>query len=202
MPPAGLRLVRVLDRPRAAVLVLRVAFGLGAALALLAVLAIAAQFGDEAPSPPDYPARGNALRPGYSASAPSSSSIRSSWLYLATRSVREGAPVLIWPAPVATTRSEMVVSSVSPERWEITTEYPFARASSIVASASVSVPIWFTLTRMEFATPSSIPRWRRSTFVTNRSSPTSCSRSPSFWVIDFQAPHSSSARPSSIDTIG
>src|SRR3712207_8479760 len=33
-------------------------------------------------------------RPGYSASPPSASSIRSSWLYFATRSDRDGAPVL------------------------------------------------------------------------------------------------------------
>jgi hypothetical protein len=38
---------------------------------------------------------------------------------------------------------------------------------------SVSVPIWFTLTSSEFATPASMPRCRRSGFVTNRSSPTS-----------------------------
>jgi hypothetical protein len=37
---------------------------------------------------------------------------------LATRSVREGAPVLIWPALTATAMSARVVSSVSPERWE------------------------------------------------------------------------------------
>ena len=52
--------------------------------------------------------------------APSSSSMRSSWLYLATRSERLAEPVLIWPAPVATARSAMVVSSVSPERCEMT----------------------------------------------------------------------------------
>ena len=58
--------------------------------------------------------------PGRLASAPSASSIRSSWLYLATRSERDGAPVLIWPQPVATARSAIVVSSVSPERWDMT----------------------------------------------------------------------------------
>src|SRR5436190_1776183 len=42
--------------------------------------------------------------------------MRNSWLYLATRSDRAGAPVLIWPQLVATARSEMVVSSVSPDR--------------------------------------------------------------------------------------
>ncbi len=35
-----------------------------------------------------------ALRPGNRAAAPNSSSIRSNWLYLATRSVREAEPVL------------------------------------------------------------------------------------------------------------
>ena len=51
---------------------------------------------------------------------PSASSMRSSWLYLATRSVRLAEPVLIWPALVPTARSAMVVSSVSPERCEMT----------------------------------------------------------------------------------
>src|SRR5215210_9499626 len=59
-------------------------------------------------------------RPGYSASPPSASSMRSSWLYFATRSDRDGAPVLICPQPVATARSAMVTSSVSPERCDIT----------------------------------------------------------------------------------
>ena len=36
------------------------------------------------------------------------------------RSDRDGAPVLIWPTPVPTARSAMNVSSVSPERCEIT----------------------------------------------------------------------------------
>jgi hypothetical protein len=46
--------------------------------------------------------------------------MRSSWLYLATRSERESDPVLIWPAAVPTARSAMQVSSVSPERCEMT----------------------------------------------------------------------------------
>jgi hypothetical protein len=41
------------------------------------------------------PTRSNAARPAYCAAAPSSSSIRSNWLYLLTRSPRAGAPVLI-----------------------------------------------------------------------------------------------------------
>ena len=44
--------------------------------------------------------------------------MRSSWLYFAVRSERLADPVLIWPAHVATTRSAIVVSSVSPDRCE------------------------------------------------------------------------------------
>src|SRR5262249_5783775 len=59
-------------------------------------------------------------QPAKGASAPISSSIRSSWLYFASRSLRATEPILICPAPVATARSAMVVSSVSPLRAEIT----------------------------------------------------------------------------------
>ena len=52
----------------------------------------------------------------YVARSPSCSSILMSWLYLASRSLRAGAPVLIWPQFVATAMSEIVASSVSPER--------------------------------------------------------------------------------------
>src|SRR5581483_10749319 len=64
--------------------------------------------------------RGNASQPGYVALDPSCSSMRSSWLYLATRSERAGAPVLIWPVPSATARSAIVESSVSPDRCDMT----------------------------------------------------------------------------------
>ena len=43
--------------------------------------------------------------PAYRAALPSSDSMRSSWLYLATRSERHGAPVLICPVHNATARS-------------------------------------------------------------------------------------------------
>ncbi len=43
--------------------------------------------------------------------------MRISWLYLQTRSVRDAEPVLIIPQFVATVRSAIVESSVSPERW-------------------------------------------------------------------------------------
>src|ERR1019366_9624818 len=65
-----------------------------------------------------------ALRPKYMAPEPSSSSMRRSRLYLATRSEREGAPVLIWPIPMATTKSAIVVSSVSPDRWLTKADQP------------------------------------------------------------------------------
>ena len=42
----------------------------------------------------------------------------------------------------------------------------------------MSVPIWFTLTRIALPTCSSMPRRRKSTFVTKRSSPTSWTRPP------------------------
>src|SRR5262249_35453522 len=61
-----------------------------------------------------------AAPPGYDADSPNTSSMRSNWLYFATRSDRAGAPALICPQLVATARSEIVVSSVSPDRWDIT----------------------------------------------------------------------------------
>ena len=57
-----------------------------------------------------------APRPRYRAAEPSSSSIRSSWLYFASRSDRASDPVLICPQLVATARSAIVESSVSPDR--------------------------------------------------------------------------------------
>lgn len=62
------------------------------------------------------PANGSTNR----AVPPSSSAIPSSRLYFAVRSERHGAPVLICPVPVATAKSAMNASSVSPERWETT----------------------------------------------------------------------------------
>ena len=56
---------------------------------------------------------------GESRAEPSSLSIRNKRLNLATRSLRQPEPVFKWPAPTATVRSAMVVSSVSPERCEM-----------------------------------------------------------------------------------
>ena len=128
--------------------------------------------------------------------------MRRSSLYFAFRSDRHGAPVLIWPAPVATARSARKSSSVSPDRWEMTARYPALCAISTASSASESVPIWFTLIRTAFAVPSAMPQESLLTFVTNRSSPTSCTLFPSASVSCFQPSKSSSHSPSSMDTIG
>ena len=70
------------------------------------------------------------------------------------------------------------------------------------AIVSVSVPIWLTLIRIEFAIPSEIPRPKRSTLVTNKSSPTNCVLSPIFSVRYFHPSQSFSSIPSSIEMIG
>src|SRR4029077_20011414 len=129
-----------------------------------------------------YPPKFKAFIPKNLAPSPNSSSIRSNWLYFAMRSVREAEPVLICPAPVATARSAMKVSSVSPERWEIIEVYPLRRARSMASRVSLTVPIWLTLIRMLLATPLSIPSCRNETLVTKRSSPTSWILSPSSLV--------------------
>ena len=72
----------------------------------------------------------------------------------------------------------------------------------MASNVSVSVPIWFSLMRIELAIPSSMPRLKRSTLVTKRSSPTSCTFLPSLSVRSFQVSQSSSAQPSSIEMIG
>ena len=58
---------------------------------------------------------------------------------------------------IATARSAMVVSSVSPDRCETTADQPAPRASSMASRVSVSVPIWLSLMRTELAAPSSMP---------------------------------------------
>src|SRR4051812_37666317 len=73
-----------------------------------------------ASNPALYASAFSAALPAYFAWPPSCCSIRNSWLYLAVRSERASEPVLIWPQLVATARSAMVESSVSPERCDIT----------------------------------------------------------------------------------
>ena len=73
---------------------------------------------------------------------------------LGNASERETDPVFICPTPVATARSAIKVSSVSPERWEMTARYPWRRARLMASRVSVTVPIWFSLMRMALAAPS------------------------------------------------
>ena len=140
---------------------------------------------------------------GTRAEDPSSSSIRSSRLYLATRSEREGAPVLIWPAPVATARSAIVVSSVSPERCEIT-----ARVAGLAGDADRLQGLGegadlVDLDEDRVADAELDAAAQALTgLVTKRSSPTSWTASPRRSVSSFQPSQSSSSMPSSIETIG
>ena len=64
------------------------------------------------------------------------------------------------------------------------------------------MPIWFTLTRIEFATPSRMPRPRKLVFVTKTSSPTSCVVCPSATVSFYQLAQSPSDIPSSMEMMG
>src|ERR1039457_2292123 len=56
----------------------------------------------------------------------------------------------------------------------------------MASRVSVSVPIWFTLMRMELAMPSSIPRWKIAGLVTKISSATSWISFPSRSVSSFK----------------
>ncbi|MPN19463.1 hypothetical protein SDC9_166832 [bioreactor metagenome] len=80
--------------------------------------------------------------------------------------------------------------------------YPALLAISIASKVSVIVPIWLTLTNIEFATPASIPLSNLSVLVTNKSSPTNCNLFPNLSVNNFHPSQSSSSNPSSIVIIG
>ena len=126
--------------------------------------------------------------------------MRSSSLYLAVRSDRAGAPVLIWPAPVPTARWAMKESSVSPERWLTTLVYPDRTARSMVLSVSDRVAdlVHFDQHRVGDSFPD--PSGQDQIVVTNRSSPINCVRSPNSAVSIRHPSQSSSARPSSTET--
>lgn len=128
--------------------------------------------------------------------------MRSRRLYFAVRSLRHGAPDLMNPAFTATAISAMLVSSVSPERCDMTIFMPFSFASSTAASVSVSVPIWFGFTSSAFAALRPMPSRIRVEFVTNRSSPTSMIFLPSLSVTVVHAGQSSSPSGSSIEQMG
>ena len=72
----------------------------------------------------------------------------------------------------------------------------------MVSMVSLSVPIWFTLIRMELAAPLSTPSRSLATFVTKRSSPTICAAAPAFSVNARHPSQSFSSIGSSIETIG
>ena len=93
---------------------------------------------------------------------------------MATRSERDGAPVLIWPAPVATARSAMVVSSVSPERWR-DDRGPAGAAGQLDRLERLGQRADLVELDQDGVggALASIPRASRSVLVTNRSSPTS-----------------------------
>ena len=93
------------------------------------------------------------------------------WLY--SDIGREREPVLICPALVATEISAMVTSSVSPERCEITEVY-WPLAISTASKVSVRDPTGSLLP--EWNALPTIPFFRKSTLVTNKSSPTNCTR--------------------------
>jgi hypothetical protein len=128
--------------------------------------------------------------------------MRSSRLYFASRSPPVTEPTLICPPSVPTARSASASSSVSPDRAEMTVRSPASLARATTSSVSVIVPIWFILTSTALAEASAIPRSTRPRFVVNRSSPTTCSRSPSRAVNAAHAGQSSSASGSSTETTG
>ena len=120
-------------------------------------------------------------------------------MYLATLSDLANDPVFIWFEHVATAKSEMKVSSVSPERWEIIVFNWFSWANSIVSNVSLTVPIWFNLIKIAFADFSLIPFFSLFLFVTKRSSPTIWTLLPIKSVKLDHEFQSSSKKGSSID---
>ena len=80
--------------------------------------------------------------------------------------------------------------------------YPALCAILIASNVSETEPIWFNLIKMEFPQPRLIPFARRSVLVTKRSSPTSCTLSPSSAVSFFHPSQSSSSSASSMEMIG
>ena len=135
--------------------------------------------------------------------APSSSWMRSSRLYLQTRSVRHSDPVLICPQPLPTARSAMVVSSVSPERCDVD-----RRVARVARDADRLERLRERSDLIELDQDGVA---RRACRCPRAGSPGSSRRdrlpraayaAPSLRVSEAQPSQSSSARPSSIDTTG
>jgi hypothetical protein len=94
----------------------------------------------------------------------------------------------------------MNASSVSPERCEMTERSRRLR-QRMASSVSVRVPIWFSLMRIELAMPLSMPA-RGARVGDEEVVADELHLAPSLSVSSFQPSQSSSARPSSIETIG
>ncbi len=106
------------------------------------------------------------------------------------------------PVDRPTTRSAIVLSSVSPSGGTPRRSSRPAFAISMASMVSVTVPIWFSLMRTELATPLSIPFRRIEGLVTKMSSPTIWTFFPIASVKIFQPSQSSSEKPSSMETTG
>jgi hypothetical protein len=122
--------------------------------------------------------------------------MRSPSFHFAMRSERAKLPTLSCCTPQPTARWTIETSSVSPERAETMAFMPAALAESQQASVSVTVPIWFGLSRTVLARPAATLSAR----VTNKSSPTTWM--PAALVKARHAAWSFSAKGSSIETIG
>mmetsp|Transcript_5336 Transcript_5336/g.14340 ORF Transcript_5336/g.14340 Transcript_5336/m.14340 type:complete len:429 (+) Transcript_5336:208-1494(+) len=138
--------------------------------------------------------------PAYTAFSPSSSSMRSSWLYLALRSERQGAPVLIWPVDRPTAKSAMKQSSVSPDLWLVITPQPASLDILTASMDSVREPIWLTFRSKELTAFCSMPRLTRMGFVTSMSSPTTWQMFSA--VRDLAGSQSSCSKGSSMEMTG
>merc|ERR1719382_940365 len=153
--------------------------------------------------PSNIPQKGvRKFAPAKYALFPHSSSMRSNWLYLARRSERHGAPVLIWPVLRPTAKSAMNVSSVSPDRCDVITPQPACLAMLTAVMDSVTEPIWFTLSSSALQALSLMAFSTRVGLVTNRSSPTIWHVSPRAVTIVAYESKSSWSKGSSIETIG
>ena len=127
-------------------------------------------------------------------------SILNNWLYFATLSDLHKEPVFIWEEFVPTAKSDINVSSESPDLWEIIVWYPIFCANLITSSVSVTVPIWLSFIKIELEDWLIKPFFNLCKFVTYRSSPTICIPF-SLFVNSDHAFQSFSAKGSSIDFI-
>ena len=145
---------------------------------------------------------GSAARPAKRAFAPSASSIRSTSFHFAIRSDRANEPTLSCPASQPTARCAIETSSVSPDRADTIVPHCTRLPASSAARASVTVPAWFGFTSTALHAPRAAAAATRAAFVTRKSSPMTCTRSPTARVNRASPSPSSSASGSSIETIG